>query len=1598
MSRFLHSFLALVISGGLFVGVVAPTMAQAPPPIPPVAQPRVDEVGVDVVLVIDRSGSMADDGYDPDIGDYQPIGSAKIAASIFVTLMDFSQDQAGLVSFSSYARLDQPLTNNSALMLDAIDDLAAGGNTSIDDGIYAARDELLGANHKVDNAPVMIVLSDGLNGNGSGPVIAAAQAAKTAGIRIFTIGLGQGVDADVMRQAASADSDYYFAPTATELQEIYSKIARGVRPDPQGALRLSARDAYRADNDVIISLSVFNGSAATETFTVRVQLKHGFGIIQEFSENHLVAFGSTLDRRYNLGKLDPELRNYTVVVDLYDSGGGWLDGEFAAFVVGDELEALNAGDRLSDAARKEINDIQSLLVDDTTRGFELGSKSVAEAAVDLLLNKIGPFVTNMGLPISAEAIDNVVQAFIGEFLSTTLWNKVEQAGSHEQLDSLARGIVAPRLDPKRDTILDEQHSFRDSLANQTVAWDASWNRRVALAEELIRSRIEEARVAYFIDLDMHWSIWPPSLPDPELKQSTLAEADSVFDWFASEEAWGGQWFLEGLTWIAIALLIIIMLLVLLFPSGEEIPAAVAILAALKNAGAIISAVGLAKSASIFLITLLAMGIIHGSAVGPVSQTVLDGQIDGLDELRQLLGGLRQAGGIQPAEVTVAGREVTLAAGADQEVYLYNGYGGMIDRLTFGEGRAQTAELSPGRYAVVTAAGDLSAATRQDISISAAAVSLVLAVDDPIRPQDLAYNATLTISNDTATSTGPLTVASSLLDGEGIEMWSIDLGPYETRQLSHNFTVPAPGPYVLRAYVEDGTQALAEAALGLVVGQSPVFLATANPQDDYQPGEWIAIPLTVENQGNRSGHAAVAVELWDIVEPLSDGPLLADSFAFDLPPGGVEMPLFDVGQLLPGHYRLALYLNGVAFGSRDFIQAADGTLFAIPLLYGPTLDPGQQVIPYTVSLLDETLNPIAAPIEGRAVAPDGTEFNVTATSAGTGLYHFDIPAPIEGTYEIEILAADHTRRVIGLDDYAIRGAPSFIYPTIVGGLVDDRLRPLQFTLENEYGRPVSGARVTVSDSNGGQTALANEAGIATLTIETVGAVEVHVTKEGYAATTFTLPTLGATATQDLWLAAGWNLVSFTRTPSDMAASQVSAPIRLDLERIVGFDGGIELYYDPKLPPQNNSLTSLAPQDGYWVWTKRSVVWPVEGDPLAVNTPISLNAGWNLISYLPDETLPVETALASILDHVEMVRGFEGRGLTYAPGLPLSLQTLRAMRPGMGYWVKLSAGDTLIYPDPATLPPAAKAYEPNPTAETMAGAPVPSRYWADVYGLGLNWNNAPLATGSVITIHSSESGELYGRGVVVEAGQIELLPVYGDDPLTPADEGAEPGEELTVMVNGEYYPLQEPLLWQDGAMLNVIRAIDIKILYLPVVSNGGSGSSNQPLLNGNFEHGSGVGWGEYSSNGWTLVVDSFPGTVLPMSGQWAVWLGGDYNETSVLSQAVTVPGNQRFLTYFHWIASEDYCGYDFGGVLVNGQLYESFDLCTANEMPGWGMRSVDLAAFVGQHVMLEFVVTTDGSLNSNWFIDDVAFAASAVSAGTAAGESAPGAAEMKATRNP
>ncbi|MEO6799674.1 MAG: VWA domain-containing protein [Rhodanobacter sp.] len=221
---------------------------------PPQAQQR---SGRALMLAVDLSGSMRTPDMELAGQSVSRFGAVEAIAGDFISRR--SGDEMGLILFGSQAFLVTPLTYDlsavRAQLQGAVVGLA-GSQTAIGDAIAVAVKRLAAL---PEQARVLVLLTDGVNNAGSIAPREAARAAKAAGVRIYTIGIGAtrmsvpgffgmqmvnpsaDLDADMLTAIAKETGGQFFRATdSRELAEAYRAIS-ALEPMPQRGPALRPR-------------------------------------------------------------------------------------------------------------------------------------------------------------------------------------------------------------------------------------------------------------------------------------------------------------------------------------------------------------------------------------------------------------------------------------------------------------------------------------------------------------------------------------------------------------------------------------------------------------------------------------------------------------------------------------------------------------------------------------------------------------------------------------------------------------------------------------------------------------------------------------------------------------------------------------------------------------------------------------------------------------------------------------------------------------------------------------------------------------------------------------------------------------------------------------------------------------------------------------------------------------------------------------------------------------------------------------------------------------------------------------------------------------
>jgi Ca-activated chloride channel family protein len=221
---------------------------------PPQAQ---QHSGRALMLAVDLSGSMRTQDMELAGQAVSRFGAVEAIAGDFIARR--GGDELGLILFGSRAFLVTPLTYDLDAVRAQLQGAAvglAGTQTAIGDAVAVAVKRLSAL---PESSRVLVLLTDGVNNAGSIAPLDAARAAKAAGVRIYTIGIGAtrmrvpgffgsqlvnpsaDLDADMLTRIATMTGGRFFRATDSgQLADAYRAID-ALEPMPQHGPSLRLR-------------------------------------------------------------------------------------------------------------------------------------------------------------------------------------------------------------------------------------------------------------------------------------------------------------------------------------------------------------------------------------------------------------------------------------------------------------------------------------------------------------------------------------------------------------------------------------------------------------------------------------------------------------------------------------------------------------------------------------------------------------------------------------------------------------------------------------------------------------------------------------------------------------------------------------------------------------------------------------------------------------------------------------------------------------------------------------------------------------------------------------------------------------------------------------------------------------------------------------------------------------------------------------------------------------------------------------------------------------------------------------------------------------
>ena len=203
--------------------------------------------GIDIVLGLDVSGSMQ--ALDFTVDNYRVNRIAVVKSVVSKFIDERPNDRIGLIAFAASPYIVSPLTLDHDWLLQNLERINVGigdDGTAIGSAIAAAVNHLRTTTAK---SKVVILLTDGVNNSGKISPLAAAEAARALGVKVYTIGVGVrgkapipvrdeagkmhvvtmtvDVDEKTLQAVATETGGRFYRATDTDsLQNIYEQINR----------------------------------------------------------------------------------------------------------------------------------------------------------------------------------------------------------------------------------------------------------------------------------------------------------------------------------------------------------------------------------------------------------------------------------------------------------------------------------------------------------------------------------------------------------------------------------------------------------------------------------------------------------------------------------------------------------------------------------------------------------------------------------------------------------------------------------------------------------------------------------------------------------------------------------------------------------------------------------------------------------------------------------------------------------------------------------------------------------------------------------------------------------------------------------------------------------------------------------------------------------------------------------------------------------------------------------------------------------------------------------------------------------------------------
>lgn len=226
------------------------------------------------MLVMDISGSMGMAG---------KLEAAKTSALKYIDQMR-PHDQTGLISYNTQVKIVQPITDDRVKLVDAVNILEPGGDTSMYDALMQAEFAL----EAISGRKAIILLTDGLDNHSRYTATDVLDSIGPSGLSISTIGLGNAaqnrgsmtaLDEKTLEfLAENAGGSYSYVDDPQTLQILFTHLEKALQSE--FAITYTSPSKLRDGLDRMLSITLAPAGAVGSTERITTEYNPG-GLIPE---------------------------------------------------------------------------------------------------------------------------------------------------------------------------------------------------------------------------------------------------------------------------------------------------------------------------------------------------------------------------------------------------------------------------------------------------------------------------------------------------------------------------------------------------------------------------------------------------------------------------------------------------------------------------------------------------------------------------------------------------------------------------------------------------------------------------------------------------------------------------------------------------------------------------------------------------------------------------------------------------------------------------------------------------------------------------------------------------------------------------------------------------------------------------------------------------------------------------------------------------------------------------------------------------------------------------------------------------------------------